>query len=577
MLLQYKLIEKSLNDVSRPIETVLLNRGIRDYNKYINLTEDDIETYEHLDNINEAVECFVKHFDNYDTIAILSDTDTDGICSSVIMYQYIKSMQEDYPVFLVLHENNKAHGLASWDFIYPNNTKLLIIPDAATNDIDECQTLIDSGVDVICLDHHQKSEPRTNPAIVVNNQISNNYYNKDACGAHITYDFLKALDEYYWQDYADQFVDLVALADLSDVMNIKSESTRAMINYGLSNINNKMFKEIIKAQDFSMKGLLNPHTVTFYVTPLINSFLRLATFEERELLIQAFCEDESQTFEYTKRGESFPVEENIYEHVVRLMKSYKGKQDRARDKAVSALMKKTAAIQNDKVAIINATDELDGPLTGLVAIKISEVINKPILLVREHDGSLAGSGRAFNNCPVEDFRGLVEECPYMDWGQGHNSAFGCQMPKDNVNLAKQWFNEKLKDVDMEKIYRVDFIIDIDDINVSFIKTIDEHQNLWGHGLDEPLVVIEDITIMRTDIHVQGKNYDSIAFTVNDIKFVQFKMNEDNELLAWASAWDGEDTDKITLNVVGEVSISEYKGVYTPQVIIKESMVCNENI
>ena len=55
------------------------------------------------------------------------------------------------------------------------------------------------------------------------------------------------------------------------------------------------------------------------------------------------------------------------------------------------------------------------------------------------------------------------------------------------------------------------------------------------------------------------------------------MNEDNELLAWASAWDGEDTDKITLNVVGEVSISEYKGVYTPQVIIKESMVCNENI
>jgi hypothetical protein len=50
------------------------------------------------------------------------------------------------------------------------------------------------------------------------------------------------------------------------------------------------------------------------------------------------------------------------------------------------------------------------------------------------------------------------------------------------------------------------------------------------------------------------------------------MAEDNELLTWVSSWDGEDTDEITLNVVGEVSISGYKGVYTPQVIIKESII-----
>jgi hypothetical protein len=52
------------------------------------------------------------------------------------------------------------------------------------------------------------------------------------------------------------------------------------------------------------------------------------------------------------------------------------------------------------------------------------------------------------------------------------------------------------------------------------------------------------------------------------------MTEDNELLSWASAWDGNENDEITLNVVGEVSISEYKGIYTPQVIIKESQITN---
>lgn len=570
--MRYKLIEGSLNDIYNPIETVLKNRGIVNWKEYLKLGEDDIETWDHLDCINEAVDCFVAHFDNFDTIAILSDTDTDGVTSSVIMYKYIKAMKEDYPVALMVHQNNKAHGLNSWDFNIPDNTKLLIIPDAATNDIDECQSLIDKGIDVIILDHHQKSDERINSAIVVNNQVSNNYYNKDACGAHVTYDFLKAIDAYYWNEYADDFVDLVALADLSDVMSIKSESTKAMVNYGLQNIKNKMFKEIIKAQDFSMKGLINPHTITFYVTPLINSFLRLATIEERQLLIRAFCEDESETFEYTKRGESFPIEESIYEHVIRLMKSYKGKQDRSRDKAVSLLLNKATECENDKVAIINATGDIDGALTGLVAIRISEAINKPVLLVREYNGSLAGSGRAFNNCPIEDFRGLVEECPYTDWAQGHGAAFGTQLPVDNVELAKQWFNEQLESISMDKVYIVDFIMDTDDIDVRFIQSIDDNKNLWGHGVQEPLVAIENITIKRSDIHIQGKNFDSVAFIINDIKFVEFKMDEDNDLLSWANEWDGDDENEITISIVGEVSINEYKGIYTPQVTIKESFV-----
>lgn len=566
--MNYKLIDGSLNDISNPIKTVLLNRGIENYERYLSLTENDIESWDHLDNINEAVECFVKHFDNCDVIEILSDVDTDGVCSSVIMYKYIKAMQEDYPVFLTLHKNNKSHGLASWDFDISDKTKLLIIPDAGTNDIEECQKLIDNGISVIILDHHQKSDEKINPAIVVNNQISNQYYNKHACGAHVTYDFLRALDDYYWQDYADNFVDLVALADISDVMSLKSESTKAMVDYGLKNIRNKMFKQIIDAQEFSMKGIINPHTVSFYVTPLINSFIRLATFEERQLLIRSFCEDESETFEYTKRGESFPIEESIYEHVVRIAKSYKGKQDRSRDKAVGIILDKAEECKNDKVAIIDATGDIDSALTGLVAIRISEAINKPVLLVREYNGMLAGSGRAFNNCPITDFRGLVEKNPYMDWGTGHNSAFGTQLQYDNIEFAKQWFNEQLKDVSMDKVYNVDFIINVDNMNVGFIHQIHTHQGLWAHGVHEPIVAITDITLKRTDVHVQGKNLDSVAFTIDDIKYVQFKMSEDNPLLQFVTKCSGGGEDEIILDIIGEVSINEYKGIYTPQVMIK---------
>ena len=571
--MRYELIEGSTNNTRNPLETVLLNRGVENCKKYLSLSENDIEPYDHLDNIDKAVECFTKHFEDGDSIGILVDTDTDGICSATIMAKYIWLLEDDYPVHMIVHQKNKAHGLESQDFDIPDDVKLMIVPDSSSNDIDECQELIDADVDVIVLDHHEKSDSRKYPGILVNNQTSDSYYNKAASGTHVTWDFLRALDEHYWNDYASQFVDLVALANIADVMNIKSESTRAAINLGLRNIKNKMFEELVRSQDFSMKGRTNPHTIAFCIAPMINAFLRLATFEERELLIRAFCEDETETFEYTKRGASLPTQENIYEHMVRLMTSYRGKQNRSRDKSVKLLLDKAEECENDKVAVIDATSEIDQSLTGLVAIRISEAINKPVLLVRKHNDELAGSGRAFNNCPIEDFRALTEQCPYITLAQGHNAAFGTALLAENLENVRNWFNEKLDSVSMDQVYAVDFILDVDDIDVGFIQTIDKHQDLWGQGLAEPLVAIENITIKHSDIHVQGKNFDSIAFTVNDIKYVMFKLPDTDALLAWASSWEDDDSE-IVLNIVAKVSLNEYHGVYTPQCMIEAYTIQN---
>lgn len=568
--LKYKLIGS--NDTSNVIKTVLNNRGIENWMAYVSLNYVDDNEYVGLNNINEAVKCFVKHIENGDDIAILSDTDTDGVCSSTIIYKYIRAVAPSCNVYMVLHERPKAHGLSSHDYTIPDGVKLLIIPDSSTNDIDECETLINTGMSIIILDHHVCSENRPNKAIVVNNQMSDDYPNKEACGAHVTYDFCKALDEYYWTGYADDLIDLVALADLADVMSIKSFPTRAAINVGLSNIKNKMFLEIIKAQDFSMKGIISPHTVTFYVSPLINAFLRSATFEERQLLVRAFCEDESETFFYTKRGDDLPTEENIYEHVVRLMKSYKGKQDRAKQKALPQLMKMVEG-NEDKVAIIDASGVLDTALTGVVAIKVSESINAPVLLLQKrNDNTYGGSGRAFDACPIEDFRALVDECPYTTLAQGHNSAFGIGIPAKNVDLARQWLNEKLADVSMEKVYNVDFEVDADELEPYIFQVLDKNKTLWGHGVDEPLFAIKNIHITSENARICGKKHDTIQIydELTDVKYVMFFCKEDNELYQFiGNNWGDQEAD---ITVIGELGLSLYEGKLDSQVRIKDVRV-----
>lgn len=490
------------------------------------------------------------------------------------MYKYIKQINPEIIVHAIVHEKPKAHGLSSKDFTIPDKVKLLIIPDAATNDIDECQELLNKGIDVLILDHHEYSEERENPVIIVNNQISERYFNKEACGAHITYNFCKALDEHYWENFADELIDLVALADLADVMSIKSFPTRAAINVGLVNINNKMFKEILKAQEFSTKGLISPFTISFYISPLINAFLRMATFEERELLVKAFCEDESETFFYTKRGDDFPTEENIYEHVVRLMQSYKGKQDRQRKKALPELID-IAKDSTDKVAIIDSTGIIDTALTGVVAIKVSEALNAPVLLLQKRDdNTYGGSGRAFDNCPVEDFRALVDECPYTTFAQGHAGAFGIEIPIKNIDLVKQWLNEQLADVSMEKIYNVDFELEANELDLSIFQILDHNKTLWGHGVDEPLFAIKNLHITADNARVCGKKRDTIQIYDNEmnIKYVKFLCPENDELLQWISNnWGDQEAD---ITIIGTLGVSLYEGKLDSQVIIKDFKIDN---
>jgi single-stranded-DNA-specific exonuclease len=56
---------------------------------------------------------------------------------------------------------------------------------------------------------------------VVNNQLSPNYPNKNLSGAGIVYKFCQALDNYINVKFADYFLDLVAVGNASDSMDLR--------------------------------------------------------------------------------------------------------------------------------------------------------------------------------------------------------------------------------------------------------------------------------------------------------------------------------------------------------------------
>ena len=489
------------------------------------------------------------------------------------MYKYIKSMDEHYPVLYFIHKKNKTHGLNSFDLNLFNNIDLLIVPDAGTNDTEEVSQLKNMGIDVLILDHHEQEESgKDNQAIIVNNQISEHYTNKDFCGAGVTWEFLRALDDYYWSSYSDDYIDLVALANISDVMNMLSEPTRYITDLGLKNIHNQFFLELLKAQSYSIKNIISIHNITWYITPILNALIRIGSYEERVLLFRAFIDDYEE-FDYKKRSGEI-VKENIYERVARLCKNAKGRQDKSRDKVFEQLLSKVNL--DDKVCIIEA-DEADPGIIGLSAMKLSDSIKRPCIVVKRMtddngDEVLNGSCRNYNNSPVEDLKNIINDTGEFIFCQGHANAAGISLYANNLDNAQKALNEELKDIIYDSSYMCDFVINIEDLTIGFIQEIDSLYWLWCTGIKETVVAIENISLERKDIIIQGKNHDSVAFTINDIKFVQFKLKNGDPLYDFINAWGGEPDDIITFNAIGECSVNNYQGILTPQVMVKDVCV-----
>lgn len=576
--MNYRLIKNSLNDIDNPKQTILLNRGIENWKQYLNLNEDCIHDFNLLKNIDKAVSCFIKHIENKSRIHIVVDSDVDGYTSASMVYRYIKQLGENINVTYSLH-TKKQHGISE-DIEIPKDCELLIIPDAGSNDIEQCKELAEKGIDVIILDHHI-CDKQNDFAIVVNNQMCN-YPNKNFCGAGIVYKFLKAVDEELWEDYADKMLDIVALGNISDVMDMRECETRYYVDLGLSKIRSKLFKALIEKQSYSMNGIVNITSVQFYVTPILNSMIRVGSTEDKDLLFRAFIETD-EVFKYKKRGETEESDEDIYTKAARLCYNAKNRQGKEVQKGVDAIdeLIQEKEIYKDKVMFINVSDILGETLTGLVAIKIAEKYNRPCLLLRRQkvreDGSLyySGSCRNFDNSPIESLKDFLDSTGTFEFVQGHDNAAGISIPRENVTKSIELCNEKLADVDFQKCFNVDFDMECDDLSVAFIKAIDEMKDIFGQGIKEPLVHIKNIPVHSEDTSIMGKNLNSWKVIIGyGYAFVNFNVDVDTDplLVRRCKATDEELDNGVLLgdmDVVGTVSINNYNGILTPQIIIKD--------
>jgi single-stranded-DNA-specific exonuclease len=568
--MKYKLIENKNNlnfNNNNLVDKILLNRGVLNPKKYLETTDADLISYNLLSNIEEASKCLLTHIENNDNICILMDNDLDGVCSSAILYQYLKETFSSINLQYIMSEG-KQHGLSN-SVQVPENVNLLILPDSGSNDSKQCKALKEKGTEVIVLDHHEKNV-QNDYAIIVNPFYSEKYENKSLSGGGVVYKFIKYLDESTWNDNADKYLDLVALSLIADSMDLRTLENRRLIELGLSNIKNKAFLALINKQSYSMNNEVNIINCMFYISPLCNATIRTGEMEDKKNLFEAFCQID-QEFDYTKNSKTETVKEDIYTRVARVATNLKAKQNREIDKSLEIINEDIQKYnRNDNKVLFANASGLDNNFIGLVAMKLCNLYSKPCILLHESERSadyFTGSMRNFNNSPVENFKQFIEETKLFDFVQGHAQASGVGVKKNNIKKAIEFMNEKLKDVDFEKVFKVDFILEPDEVSINFANELNKLKDIWCGTIEEPQILIKNIKINTNDIELMGKEQETLKFTLNedDVTCIMFKRDSNDPII---KIKEEEPLGKwIELEMVVKVGMNNFQGISSPQCTI----------
>lgn len=588
--MKYQLINK-INPQYDIIEQILTNRGIKyeEIGHYLNTTDEDINQPELLgaDILKEGAAALIKTIYVNDPALIIVDCDCDGFTSAALLINYLYSIFPTWTennLHYYLHED-KEHGLGDCiDWILERHFPLVICPDSSSNDYAYHQQIIKRGGKVLILDHHEAE--RISPyAIVLNNQLSA-YPNKELSGAGITWQFCRFLDKLLNKNIANNFLDLVALGDMADMMSLQSIETKHLILKGFQqeNLKNPFIYGIAKKNSYSLGDKVTPMGAAFYIAPFVNAMVRSGTLEEKELLFKSMLINEAfKIIPSNKRGHKPGDMEKLVEQALRTATNVKNRQTRAQDAAMELIecrIEKENMMEHKVLLFLMEPGQIDKNIAGLCANKIMAKYQRPVCILTQKQevdqlGSsyltYQGSARGCDKVGINNFKDICVETGAIMYAEGHQGAFGLGIAAEKINDFITATDEILKDMPNEPIYYVDYIYEGCNIKPTDILDIASLENLWGKDMDEALIAIHNLKVTKDMMTLMSPDKKpTLKITLpNKIAIIQFGFSQEkfDELMP--------DEGYIALDIIGRCHINEWNGYITAQLMIEDYQIVGQ--
>lgn len=498
---------------------LMFNRNITTYDEAIKVL--DFSKYEPYDpltfpRIKEAVDIILNTINNNEKLAVYGDYDADGVTATTVLVDALQKINADVS-YHVPDRFSEGYGmnLEVVKQLAKENVKTIITCDCGISNFDEIDLAKSLGMKVVLTDHHTIGASIPNADVVINPKLlEENHQAREISGCATAYYLVKALYSELNLDGADDYLDLVALSLIADVVPLVNES-RYLLKKG--------FPLLMEPKRLGLKALLNvanvkiasEEDVSFQITPRINAAGRM---DSAKLPVEMFLSnDENYATELANKIDIHNIDrKNIQKDIL--------------DEAVEQVENEK---KNKKILILYG-DSWHHGIIGIVAGKICEKYNKPaILLTLNEDGeNVVGSARATENVNVYEV--LSNNKEYITKFGGHAGAAGLSLKKENLqdftreleNYADIYFGEEINDN-----VNVDLELKIQNINYDILNSIRKLAP-YGEAFAAPNFCSFELRVTQDRMTPAGHHFlaltDSMEQTINAVIWNGEKIDYTNQ-------------------------------------------------
>jgi len=479
------------------IAAVLINRGLDNpvvINKFFNPSIDNLYNPFLMSDMDKAVNRLKKAISNKEKIVILGDYDVDGTTATAFLYLFLQEIGLEV-IYYIPDREKEGYGVSNRgiDFAIKSSANLIITCDCGINSINEIEYANKNNIDIIVTDHHEPAEVLPDALAILDPKRKDDIYPfKELCGIGVAFKMLYGLSiaNKIPLEKIFYYLDLVAIGTAADIVPILNEN-RIIVSKGLKVLNkskNIGLQSLLKVSGFENKTI-NVVNIVFGLAPRINAAGRLGEAIRAVRLLTSFNHKESidlsNLLERENRNRQIIEKATI-------------------DNAILQL-NATHDLDVDKILILDAPDWHQGVI-GIVASKLKEIYNRPVVMLTFQNGIGKGSARSI---PGFNIFSAFSECSnfLLNFG-GHKMAAGLTIKKESLphfkECLKKIASDQISDEMLNRVLSIEGEIPFSDINQ---KTIDYLQKMapFGPGNMRPIFVARNLKISGIP-RIVGENH-----------------------------------------------------------------------
>ena len=458
-----------------------------------------------LKDMDRAVARLVRAVTDGETIGVFGDYDVDGTTASAILKIYFDAIGVSSLIYLP-DRISEGYGPSAEAFRALNRDGASVIATvdcgaAAHEPIEEAAK---DGVDIVVFDHHQMSgPPPQGAAAVVNpNRPDDASGLGDLSAAGVAFMAMVALNRAlrengYFKDRDEpnlmSLLDLAALGLVCDVMQITG-FTRVLVAQGLKVLGgdgNKGLKALgLRA---GMKGPPSTYHLGFLIGPRINAAGRIG---HARLAFDLMTTDD-------------PIKRNALAERLHVMNAER--QEIEAQVQAAALRDIEINQRHADDVIVTAGEGWHPGVIGIVAGRLKEVYDRPVIVISVDGGTGKGSGRSITGVDLGAAISAAREEGVLAAGGGHAMAAGLTISADRISAFRKLLNDRLARAVIvartNRTLEIDAVVGASAVSKTFSELI-ATAGPYGPGNPEPSFALLN---MRAEyLKVVGKGHVSLT-------------------------------------------------------------------